>query len=98
MVNSRVSREDLDSEMTVVRNEFEMGENKSRLGALPAACQKLAYAWHNYGDPTIGERADIERVPIDKLQSVLPARGTSPTTRCLLIADASTRTARSTNW
>ena len=27
MVNSFVSKEDLDSEMTVVRNEFEMGEN-----------------------------------------------------------------------
>src|SRR5678810_1366788 len=27
MVTSRVSRQDLDSEMTVVRNEFEMGEN-----------------------------------------------------------------------
>ena len=27
MIHSRVSRADLDSEMTVVRNEFEMGEN-----------------------------------------------------------------------
>src|ERR1700728_2002354 len=27
MIHSRVSREDLDSEMSVVRNEFEMGEN-----------------------------------------------------------------------
>src|SRR6185503_17400774 len=25
--------------------------------------------WHNYGNPTIGQRADIERVPIDKLQA-----------------------------
>ncbi len=30
MVNSRVSRADLDSEMTVVRNEFEMNENTPR--------------------------------------------------------------------
>jgi len=68
MVNSRVSREDLDSEMTVVRNEFEMGENNPG-SVLFQRMQKLAYAWHNYGDPTIGERADIERVPIDKLQA-----------------------------
>ncbi|HYL89668.1 MAG TPA: pitrilysin family protein [Burkholderiales bacterium] len=68
MVNSRVSRQDLDSEMTVVRNEFEMGENNPG-SVLFQRMQKLAYAWHNYGDPTIGERADIERVPIDKLQA-----------------------------
>ena len=68
MVNSRVSRADLDSEMTVVRNEFEMGENNPG-SVLFQRMQKLAYAWHNYGDPTIGERADIERVPIDKLQA-----------------------------
>src|SRR5438132_14071392 len=30
---------------------------------------QLAYPWHNYGNPTIGQRADIERVPIDKLQA-----------------------------
>ncbi|HEY3073639.1 MAG TPA: pitrilysin family protein, partial [Burkholderiales bacterium] len=68
MVNSRVSREDLDSEMTVVRNEFEMGEN-SPGSVLFQRMQQLAYAWHNYGNPTIGQRADIERVPIDKLQA-----------------------------
>jgi len=68
MVNSRVSKEDLDSEMTVVRNEFEMGENNPG-SVLFQRMQKLAYAWHNYGDPTIGERADIEKVPVDKLQA-----------------------------
>src|SRR5258706_8608793 len=68
MVNSRVSREDLDSEMTVVRNEFEMGENNPG-SVLFQRMQQLAYAWHNYGNPTIGQRADIERVPIDKLQA-----------------------------
>jgi zinc protease len=68
MINSRVSREDLDSEMTVVRNEFEMGENNPG-SVLFQRMQQLAYAWHNYGNPTIGQRADIERVPIDKLQA-----------------------------
>ena len=68
MVHSRVSREDLDSEMTVVRNEFEMGENDPG-GVLFERLQQLAFAWHNYGHPVIGERSDIERVPIDKLQA-----------------------------
>jgi len=66
MVNSRVSREDLDSEMTVVRNEFEMGENNPG-SVLFQRMQQAAYAWHNYGNPVIGERTDIERVPVDKL-------------------------------
>ena len=68
MVNSRVSREDLDTEMTVVRNEFEMGENNPG-AVLFERMQQLAFAWHNYGKSTIGARADIEHVPIDKLQA-----------------------------
>jgi zinc protease len=68
MLNSRVSREDLDSEMTVVRNEFELGENNPG-SVLFQRMEQAAYAWHNYGNPIIGERADIERVPIDRLQA-----------------------------
>ncbi len=68
MVHSRVSRADLDSEMTVVRNEFELGENNPG-SVMFQRMQQAAYAWHNYGNPIIGERADIERVPIDKLQA-----------------------------
>ena len=68
MLNSRVAKEDLDAEMTVVRNEFEMGENNAG-GVLLQRMQQLAYPWHNYGNPVIGSRADIELVPIDKLQA-----------------------------
>ena len=68
MLNSFVRKEDLDSEMTVVRNEFEMGENNPG-GVLFQRMQQLAYPWHNYGNPIIGQRSDIERVPIDKLQA-----------------------------
>src|SRR5688572_20167344 len=68
MVNSFVSKEDLDSEMTVVRNEFEMGENNPG-GVLFQRMQQLAFPWHNYGNPIIGQRADIEKVPIDRLQA-----------------------------
>ncbi|MGQ0652438.1 MAG: M16 family metallopeptidase [Betaproteobacteria bacterium] len=68
MVNSFVSKADLDSEMTVVRNEFEMGENNPG-SVLFQRMQQLAFPWHNYGNPIIGQRADIERVPIEKLQA-----------------------------
>ena len=68
MVNSFVSKADLDSEMTVVRNEFEMGENSSG-GVLFQRMQQLAFPWHNYGNPIIGQRADIENMPIEKLQA-----------------------------
>jgi len=68
MLNSFVSKQDLDSEMTVVRNEFEMGENNPG-SVLFQRMQQLAFPWHNYGNPIIGQRSDIERVPIDKLQA-----------------------------
>ncbi len=68
MVNSRVSRKDLDSEMTVVRNEFENGENNP-LRVLQERVMSTAYLWHGYGRSPIGTRSDIEKVPIDKLQA-----------------------------
>jgi zinc protease len=68
MVNSFVSRAHLDSEMTVVRNEFEMGEN-SPGSVLFSRMQQAAFPWHNYGNPIIGERSNIEQVPIDRLQA-----------------------------
>src|SRR5712692_2818934 len=68
MVNSRVSRQDLDSEMTVVRNEFEMGEN-SPTRVLMERVMSTAYLWHGYGRSPIGARADIEKVPIENLQA-----------------------------
>src|SRR5262249_28749288 len=68
MVNSFVAKKDLDSEMTVVRNEFESGENEpSRV--LYERVMSTAYLWHNYGKSTIGSRADVENVPIDRLQA-----------------------------
>src|SRR5258708_5940920 len=67
MVNSFVRKADLDSEMTVVRNEFEMGENNPG-SVLMQRVQQLAFPWHNYGNPIIGQRAEIEQAPIGKLQ------------------------------
>ncbi len=68
MVNSFVRKSDLDSEMTIVRNEFEMGENNPS-GVLHDRMIRLAFPFHNYGSPTIGVRADIEQVPIERLQA-----------------------------
>lgn len=67
MVNSFIKGEDLAKEMTVVRNEFERGENSpSRI--LDQRMWSSAYEWHNYGKSTIGNRADIERVPVENLR------------------------------
>ncbi len=68
MVNSFIAKKDLDSEMTVVRNEFELGEN-SPFGVLLDRVMSTAYLWHNYGKTTIGARSDIENVSIDRLQA-----------------------------
>jgi zinc protease len=67
MVNSNVAAADLASEMTVVRNEFERGENSPQR-VLMQRMMSAAFEWHNYGKSTIGNRADIERVPIDNLK------------------------------
>src|SRR5271154_7115124 len=66
MVNVKMAKELLDTEMTVVRNEFERGENSTR-SVLEERVASTAYLWHNYGKSTIGSREDIERVPIDRL-------------------------------
>jgi len=66
MVNSRIEKPLLDTEMTVVRNEFEMGENSPER-ILQQRALETAFAWHNYGKSTIGNRSDIEKVPIERL-------------------------------
>lgn len=68
MVNSYIAKKDLESEFSVVRNEFESGEN-SPSRVLMQRVISGAYLWHNYGQSTIGNRSDIERVPIDNLQA-----------------------------
>ncbi len=68
MVHSNILRKDLDSEMTVVRNEMESRENNPG-GALFERLRSTAFLWHNYGKSTIGARSDVEGVPIDRLQA-----------------------------
>src|SRR5215470_530337 len=68
MVNAPIARKDLDAEMTVVRNEFESGEN-SAFSVLRERMAASAYLWHNYGNAIIGARSDIENVPIERLRA-----------------------------
>ena len=68
MVNSFIKKEDLATEFSVVRNEFEMGENSPQ-NVLNERVVSASYLWHNYGKSTIGNRSDIEKVPIDNLQA-----------------------------
>ena len=68
MVNSFIARKDLDTEMTVVRNEYEMGENRPS-SVLMKRMQSMMFDWHAYGRNTIGARSDIENVEIPNLRA-----------------------------
>ena len=68
MVNSFIAKKDLDSEMTVVRNEYESGEN-SPFSVLMKRMQSITFDWHSYGRSSIGNRSDIENVRIENLQA-----------------------------
>jgi len=54
-------------EMTVVRNEFESGENNPFRTTI-LRVMSVAFDWHNYGKPTIGARSDIEHVNVQHLR------------------------------
>ena len=66
MVNMTMLKKDLDTEMTVVRNEMEMGEN-SPTDILEERVLSAAFNFHNYGKSVIGARSDVERVPVENL-------------------------------
>ncbi|SOD81703.1 M16 family metallopeptidase [Spirosoma fluviale] len=68
MVNSFIDKKDLETEFTVVRNEFEIGENSPQW-TLEKRVLSASYLWHNYGKSTIGSKEDIERVPIESLKA-----------------------------
>ena len=68
MVNSFIARKDLDTEMTVVRNEMEQGENDPD-SVLLRETMAAMFDWHNYGKNTIGARSDVENVDIPRLQA-----------------------------
>ncbi len=66
MTKVKFTKQILDTEMTVVRNEFERGENAPDR-VLRERVEATAFLWHNYGKSTIGSKEDIEKVPVDRL-------------------------------
>ncbi len=68
MRNLLLREEDRKPEMTVVRNEFERGEN-SPIQALYKEIYQTAFVAHPYHHSTIGHRSDIEKVSIEKLRA-----------------------------
>ena len=84
MINSTIKREDLDTEMTVVRNEMESGENNP-FRMLWQKMLGMAFQWHNYGKTPIGARSDVENVDIAQLQAFYRAHY-QPDNAILIIA------------
>ncbi len=68
MVNSKILAEELKKEFSVVRNEFEIGENYPD-NVLNQRILSSMYLWHNYGKSTIGSKEDIERVKAENLKA-----------------------------
>jgi zinc protease len=86
MTNVRLRRADLDKELTVARNELEIGENDPH-GVLPERILRGAYLWHGYGRAVIGTASDLERVPLDRLQTFY-RRHYRPDNALLIVAGA----------
>ncbi|MGB3154027.1 MAG: pitrilysin family protein [Chitinophagaceae bacterium] len=84
MVNSKILPEELKKEFSVVRNEFEIGENYPG-GVLNERILSAMYLWHNYGKSTIGSKEDIERVKAENLK-VFYKKYYQPDNAVLLIA------------
>ncbi|WP_440874709.1 M16 family metallopeptidase [Thalassotalea sp. PLHSN55] len=68
MVNATFTEPQLKSEMTVVRNEMERGENNPTRIML-ARLNSMGFLWHNYANSTIGARSDVENFPFEKLRA-----------------------------
>jgi zinc protease len=67
MRNLMLRQSDRDSEMSVVRNELERGENYPE-EALEKELYAVAFREHPYHHPTIGWRSDVEGVALDRLR------------------------------
>lgn len=68
MRNSLIADEDRQSEMTVVRNELDRGQNEPMM-VLDESVYATAFREHPYHHPTIGWRADVENVPTARLKA-----------------------------
>ena len=86
MRGSLLRDEDRVPEMTVVRNEFERGEN-SPFQVLYKHTFATAFREHPYHHPTIGWRSDIEGVSTERLQEFYDAFYHPNNATAMLIGD-----------
>ncbi|MCX7829002.1 MAG: insulinase family protein, partial [Thermanaerothrix sp.] len=66
MTKARITAEELDKERGVVINELVRGENDP-VSVLMNRMESVAFDWHSYGKPTIGNRMDLERLPLERV-------------------------------
>jgi len=83
---------DRQKEMTVVRNEYERGENDP-LQTLEKEVTATAYQALPYHHDTIGWRSDIEHVPIEKLREFYDTFYWPDNATAVVIGDVDTGTA-----
>jgi len=86
MRNLRLREEDRDSEMTVVRNEFERGENDPG-SALDKELNAIAFREHPYHWPTIGWRTDVEGVPMERMKDFYDTYYWPNNATCMIVGD-----------
>jgi zinc protease len=67
LINSKLLKEHLQTEATVVRSEFEMVESNPQ-SVLEQRLFSAAYLWHNYNKSIIGNKSDIESISIESLR------------------------------
>jgi zinc protease len=67
MRHALLRKGDRESEMTVVRNELERGENYAS-SILDTLTYATAFREHPYHHPVIGWRSDVEGVPLERLK------------------------------
>ncbi|HKQ99670.1 MAG TPA: pitrilysin family protein, partial [Pyrinomonadaceae bacterium] len=86
MRNSLIADSDRQSEMTVVRNELERGQNEPS-EVLDEAVYAAAFREHPYHHPTIGWRADVEGVPTSRLKEFYDTFYHPNNTTVILVGD-----------
>lgn len=69
MQGATFSEASLASEMTVVRNEFEVQRSATAV-TLRNAIRATAFQFHPYGRPVVGQQKDIERVDFAQLRGL----------------------------
>ena len=92
MRNSFIAEEDRQSEMTVVRNELERGENEPS-NILHERLWAAAFREHPYHHPTIGWRSDVEGVATSRLKEFYDTFYHPNNATAIVVGDFDERTA-----